>query len=108
MDYQKALSAILTGATSATVGVRLPDVATTRQVFQALSEVRLSELPTWPLAEATLTLRQRLAEIEPLVGNIYSGKASGRDEASPFADQLIAADKAIAVFDNERESLLRR
>jgi hypothetical protein len=107
-DYARVLRAILTGPTAAPDNVRLPDLATIQQLLHALSKVQLHELSTWVLAEAALTMRQRLAEIEPVMHSILDGSAAGKPgEANPFATQLIAADKAIDVFARERERLLR-
>jgi hypothetical protein len=43
------------------------------------------------------------------MNSILDGSAAGKPgEANPLADQLIAANKAIGVFDAERERLLRK
>jgi len=105
-DFQKALAAFQGGPSAPYVA--LPDLTTIRQVLQALEEVRLHELPTWVLAEATLTIRKQLGDVEPVTGIILSKAAAmGQLDPNPLDNQLVAANKAIEVFEGERERLLK-
>ncbi len=82
-------------------------VDTIRLLIQALGEVRLHELPSWPLAEATLTVRNSLTGVKgetELILRIV--KDMGELEPDPFRDKLAEADAAIGAFELERDRLL--
>lgn len=105
-DFQKALAAWQGGP--AAPYIPLPDLTTIRRVLQAVEEVPLHELPSWVLAEATLAILKQLGDVEPLTGIILSkAAATGQVDPNPLADQLVAANKAIEVFEDERERLLK-